>query len=162
MTDWLVPLIAAFFGAFGGSLLTRYFAIKDRKNLRDKSTITKLKKMFVDTGLYIYLRNHDFGEPFDIETISSLEKFCVFCEKNPDFVFINSELEFLRKELLKAVINFNAKLAMNSFPSGDRINRIHNPDYNDEIDYVKYHELRVELNKLVGYIIQNYDSYNYR
>jgi hypothetical protein len=114
--------------------------------------------MFSDSSLYFYLKNHDFGEPFDIKTISLLEVFCDYCDKNPDFVFINSDLELFRKELLSSVISFKGNLAHNSNISNAQTNRIPNPEYGDNVDVNNFLELRTLLNKLAGKVILNYDS----
>lgn len=157
MPDWLSSLIAAFFGAFGGTLLNRYYSNIDRNNLRDRETLSRLKPFFVENGLYGYLKNHDFGESFDMNVISNLSRFTDYCNSNPDFKFINKELEKNRVKLLKSVKEFDYKLVSNSFDYGNGRDRIPNPDYDDDVDFRKYWELRNDLNRLSLELTTSYD-----
>lgn len=158
MPDWLISLIAAFLGAFGGTLLNRIISTVDRNNLRDKETLSRLKLFFLDNGLYVYLKDHDFGEPFDFKVISNLSRFTDYCNENPDFKFIKLDLEKKRTELLKSVKEFNNTLARKSFDYGNGIDRIPNPDYDDDVDLGEFMKLRNELNQLSLVVTQYYDS----
>jgi len=158
MPDWLISLIAAFLGAFGGTLLNRYLSIVDKRNLRDKEILSKLKLLFLDNGLYVYIKSHHFGEPFDIEVIENLSKFTNYCYENPDFRFIKKDLEKKRMELLKSVEVFDYTLSLKSFNYGNGINRIPNPDYDDDVDFGEFQKTSIELNQLSLEITQCYDS----
>ncbi len=158
MPDWFISLIAAFLGAFGGTLLNRYINIVDKNNLRDKETLTRLKPLFIDNGLYVYLKDHHFGEPFDIEVIRNLDRFSYYCHENPDFMFINKGLEKKRIELLKSADVFNDTLAKKSNNYGHGMHRIPNPDYDDDVDFGKFKTISDELNQLSLKVTKCYDS----
>ena len=81
----------------------------------DRETFHKFREILPSTGTIIFLREHDFGNKFEVERLSDLFKFIQQC-KNPEFEFFDVDMESLRAKLLGTAQDFNAKCGTYTFP----------------------------------------------
>jgi hypothetical protein len=72
----------------------------------DRKLFLKIREILPNKGGSIaFIRNHSYTTPFRIEVHDDLEKYKLQCE-NPDFEFIDSDLESSRCELTDSVESF--------------------------------------------------------
>lgn len=159
MFDWIkwgLPIIVGIFGFFIG----RYWKILDSSRDKDKDTLARLDK-YLPFETVNYIREHDFASLFSMEFYYVLKGFSVE-SSNPDFIFLNKDLEKNRKKLLKLTQEFtqiitfrgfqaeNIVLGYNEFPY---FNEFANQDeWQELID--KGHGLADDIFKTYSYIKQ--------
>ncbi len=85
----------------------------------DRNLFLKIREILPTTGGSIsFTRNHIYTERFRIEVHDDLRKYKLQCE-NPDFEFIDSDLEMRRCELTDSVESFLETLARVVFTTDD-------------------------------------------
>lgn len=85
----------------------------------DRKLFLKIREILPSTGGSIsFTRNHIYTEPFRIEVHDNLQKYRLQC-KNPDFEFIDSDLEIRRCELTDSLESFLETLSRVVFTTDD-------------------------------------------
>lgn len=122
MSDWIQWIITTIVGIVG-VFIGRYWQKLDYSRDKDKDTLARLDK-YLPFETVKYIREHDFGGSFPNTIFDELRRFHEE-SKNPDFIFLNRELEKNRKKLVDLTQEFQNLIALNSFP-------VENPnlDYN--------------------------------
>jgi hypothetical protein len=89
---------------------------------QDKEFLKRLAEVMPSSGTISYLREYDFGGTFDFAWLGDLYKFIGLC-KQPEFEFIDEELEKLKLELLDQAKNFADLVGKETFssPSSGRL-----------------------------------------
>lgn len=77
-----------------------YISSKTNYNQQSDSKILKrMKSMLYDSGVIKMMKDHDFGSDYDINLIYSLNDYCYKSENDPEFKFIDPELNTLKNKL---------------------------------------------------------------
>ena len=161
LAEWIKWTLIFVFGSGGlfGFFLSRVMANLDRRNAYDKETM----KRIVDdlSKLILSIRQHDFGGAYRHDIHSQMDRFEVH-SLEPEYKFINKNLEKIRLELVKAVLQFNHHLALNSHhlptSAGNTFGKIYTGRDEEFEDYDKYERLRTEINKMADQVCDLYDK----
>ncbi|MFN7716805.1 MAG: HNH endonuclease [Pseudanabaenaceae cyanobacterium] len=127
----------------------------------DRKVFLKIKQILPTTdGAITFIRNHVYNTPWLLENHKDLEKYRLQCQ-NPDFEFIDLDLEIHRCKLTELIEEFFNKLYAVSFPT-DRFETTYleiavYPD----IKYSKpdvYYEAVKDVDQLANNVCSAYDS----
>ncbi len=151
-----IPIIVGILGIFIG----REWQKHDWKRTEDKNTITKIINLLPSTGSIYYIWQEDFGNAFAVDSLKDLFKVCDNIS-NPELIFMNRDLEKIRKALFNSVKIFTTDLGQMSRPSGGsdiRFNRIYTPEEPDDEGWEIYEKNRQYFNDLSHEICSQYDD----
>lgn len=90
----------------------------DQSRELDRKVFITIKVELPYDGPIRFLENHDFGGPFKLSWIDSLDAF-VHKSYDPSREFLDADLEGMRAKLVKDVRQFLGFMAMNTFPLRD-------------------------------------------
>ena len=123
----ILPLVGFYWANF---LVYRDLAerVRDEDKARvyahDGKTMDALRKIMNSSESLSHLREHDFGNTFDVDWFTNLNELIERC-KGSDLEFLDQDLEHLRLDLLAKVIDFVHMIGIETFPllhgSGSRI-----------------------------------------
>lgn len=108
-------------------------------------------------GSLKFISNYDFaGSPFDINSLNDLDKFNNLCE-NPNFEFIDSDLESHKSSLYSKIRQFLRLIATKTFPTNiPRVNSI--PQEWEETNPQQFHDTVNKIHNTADAIITEYKS----
>ena len=158
---WILPIVGFYGASFQVySSLKKQILFEARQRERDLEVFQKLTDILPSGGSISLLRGHDFGGPFDLDQLEDLTEFINTC-RNPEFEFIDEELESLKQDLLHYVGAFRQIIGRETFPistpNPDRhLNRI--PIEMIQQNPERYHAIENELNDLADKIVKTYDN----
>lgn len=135
--------------------LTTY---SDKMKQSDKELLIKIKEILpYNSNTMLYIKNHDFRASFKWEDLKGLD---IFKEKaeDPEFMFINHELENLKNELLENTIEFLSELACNSWELETIKNVFKIPDDWSITIPDKYEHVTSKINNLASTIYNIYEK----
>lgn len=122
----------------------------------DIEIIEKIKKEFSSENLKYYLTEYDLGNDYNIEVFNPLNN--LFWQNNdPNFSFIDIELEKYKNNLLASIDKFITFRCLNTFPTKlgtQAIKTWKNDNYTDE----ERSKINNEFNDLASNIWENYCS----
>jgi hypothetical protein len=93
----------------------------DNKTLKlDRNLFEKIRTEIIDENVVINLKGNSFSSyPFDINDIDFVHNI-LEQDKNPNFEFINTDLELLKEDLIKAIDKLHDSLNNNIFGTNIR------------------------------------------
>lgn len=97
---------------------------KEYHNKSDTITLKKIKKLLYESGVMEILKDHDFTGPYFEGFTSPIIEYLYEIEHNPEFIFLNTDLDKLKIQLDNNIKNFSTSLALNSFPLENKSNLI--------------------------------------
>lgn len=99
-----------------------YKVINENKKLKeeayrkiDSNLLKEIKKLLYGTERISYMRQHDFASPFSQDFIDPLMDYWHESDNNPEFVFLDSELNDLKKKLDHNISEFITTLSFETF-----------------------------------------------
>jgi hypothetical protein len=110
--QWALTTIVGVLGILAGRAWQKY----DRNVQKDNEIYSKFLELLPHDNL-LFFKEQDFGGPFrrmQIKPINDFEQYC----KRSDFLFIDSNLEKQRKDLLKNISNFRELYVQEAFDFG--------------------------------------------
>lgn len=125
----------------------------------DQEIFTKLRKIIPYDGTISFIRDHDFGDTFDRRVIKDFKNFRHECRYNPEFEFIDADLEGVRANLFKHIDDFLNCLAQNTF--SDNRPGSHLISVQKEFRYSKnesWPQIVREINNAADKVIETYDN----
>ena len=156
---WILPIVGFYGASFQVySSLKKQISFEARQRERDLEVFQNLTDILPSGGSISLLRDYDFGGAFDLDWLKDLTEFTNEC-RNPEFEFIDEELESLKQELLHHIEAFRHVIGQGTFPlsvPNRNLNRI--PREMIQQNPERYHTIRNELNGLADKIVKTYDS----
>lgn len=89
--------------------------------LLDREVYKDLKDMIYNTHAITFIRTHNFGEAFYNSELEPLYKFVQRCDHDPEFEFLDIDLESLRLIFLDALKKFLFAIGMNTFTLNNNV-----------------------------------------
>lgn len=126
-------------------------------NNKDKVLYKEIKKLFKSPNLKYYLTEVDLGNDFDNEIFYPLNELMQH-DNDPNYEFIDYEIEEYRKNLFAKVNEFLIYKAINTFPTDIGTQAIYtwkNYDYNSE----ERSNINMEFNNLATAIWDAYKAF---
>jgi len=120
---------------------------------QDREFLLRFMEILPSRGTMTYIRDYDFGGTFDVDWLTDLYHFVNEC-KNPEFEFINPNLEKIKKKLYMKSDEFLSLIGLETYPikiPGRRLNQL-------PPESARYEEVRKKLNNLAQEIIDTYDE----
>lgn len=133
------------------------FEYTDAHKAVDVQAYNKFKELLPPEGSISFIREFNFaGFAFEREKLNQLDAF-TFYFTNPDFEFIDKDMETLRKEIYDKVVKFRGLLAVNTWPCGSN-NKSSSVPPEWEIEQPERFNVVVrELHSLTDEICDKYD-----
>jgi len=157
MEDWIQWGITTAVGIIG-IFIGREWQKRDKTAAKDKETLTKIQNILPSAGSIEYIRSFDFGNIFDVDRLNDLNQF-IRASEQPEFTFIDKELERLRQALITIVKKFYYELGNESFPikkyTSERLNEIRRPE---EVGDNEFDKQQKYFNDLSLHVCENYDK----
>lgn len=85
----------------------------------DRQVITLIKQLLPSRGVVHFLRKHDFAGGFYLSSINPIKEFSQM-QLDPEFEFLNSDLEQMLRECFVQIDVFLEKIAVNTFEVHER------------------------------------------
>lgn len=92
----------------GGSTASDQYISMDRRMYE------QIKNIIPPRGTIQIIKSHHFGDSFNREILKEMENF-LDCRENPDFEFMDSDLESLKSSLGNAILDFDNYLRQNTW-----------------------------------------------
>ena len=127
-------------------------------NPLDKQLFEKIQTMFNEPNLYYYLVELDLGNDFNNKVFEPLT-ILLFEKENPDYEFVDEEINFAMKELLQSIENFVNFKAIKTAPTNFGTQALISWK-NDHFTYEQHRELSMQFNELVTEIWKKYKILN--
>lgn len=152
--QWGITTVIAIFGLLAG----RYWGLHDRLRNHDMEVLKEILKTIPSDGTINFIRQHDFGDSFDLEETKELYDFIYLAER-VEYQFVDSKLERMRLKLNEDVKVFNNYLSQHTWLiSSNGSRRCKMKDEEDFISDAAYHTVRNRINGLADQVCQSYDS----
>lgn len=90
--------------------------ISNKPNKYDIELFEKIKNIFNSPNLEYYLTEYDLGNDFDNNIFSPLMEL-LYLKDNPEFKFVDKEIENYRIKLINIIYEFISYKAINTFPT---------------------------------------------
>lgn len=126
-------------------------------NDEDKVLYQKIKELFQSPNLKYYLTEVDLGNDFDNRIFYPLNQLMQYND-DPDYEFVDYEVEAYRKRLFAAVNEFLNYKAVNTFPTKIGTQAIYTWK-NDDYDYKESLHINMEFNNLATAIWDAYKAF---
>jgi hypothetical protein len=113
MSDWIqwaIRTAVAILGILAGRNWYRF----DEKVKKDKKVLEKFDEI-IPYSVMDFIHHHDFSETFRNNIFINISKLIGESE-NPDFFFLDKQLEKIKQEFISKMKEFNQILGMNSGP----------------------------------------------
>jgi hypothetical protein len=155
---WALPatgLIWASFRAYASA--QESYGVKARQLERDRQFFDQLTDTLPSTATISWLRTYDFAAAFDLDWLSGLYQFMDKC-RNPEFEFIDKELEELKVALFSAADQFAALVGKETFPLNTPsrlLNRI--PQEISHSDPQRFQVIGRSINDAARQVVSAYD-----
>ena len=127
---------------------------------RDRGVLDELTQVLPPNQSIRWLRDHDFGGPIPLRMLDAIH---VFNERSrdPDFEFINPELEQSRRQLLFATTGLTREIGAETYPAGHDagggiVNRI--PPEMRHQDPSRFRQIQERINNLADDVVKAYDN----
>ena len=126
-------------------------------NNEDKVLYQKIKELFQSPNLKYYLTEVDLGNDFDNRIFYPLNQLMQYND-DPDYEFVDYEVEAYRKRLFAAVNEFLNYKAINTFPTNIGTQAIYTWK-NDDYDFEERLHINMEFNDLATAIWDAYKAF---
>jgi hypothetical protein len=80
----------------------------------DQQVFLKLREILPSTGSMSFVRDHHYAQPYEIDVHDDLRDFERYC-KNPEFEFLDADLEGLKTNLIEYIDEFLSALGQHAF-----------------------------------------------
>lgn len=124
----------------------------------DSKTLRIIKKTLYESGIIDFMKNHSFGSPFFINTLDLISEYQHESKNNPEFEFLDSELEDLKLELDRHISKIYTILAVNTFDVGVNPNLVGVPKEWQREQPERHEKVIDELHKESFKIVGNYND----
>ena len=126
-------------------------------NKEDKKLYKEIKKVFKSPNLEYYLTEVNLGDDFDNSIFYPLN---VLIQHNddPDYEFLDNEIESYKKQLFTAIVEFLMYKATNTFPTRHGTQAIYTWE-NDDYDDKERAHINMEFNDLATAVWTAYKSF---
>lgn len=124
----------------------------------DIQLFEKIRKIFNSPNLQYYLVDYDLGNDFENSVFNPLGEL-VFEKENPDFEFIDTELETYKKKLFNSLENFLAFKAIKTAPTHFGTQALISWK-NDNFTFEQAQELSRQFNQLATDLWNSYKELN--
>jgi hypothetical protein len=113
---WAIPLLGVYIASFqvykkGIGEYNKTIKI----NERDLETFNELSEMLPSHTTMAWIRDYDFGGAIDFDRLHDLKVFYERC-RDPDFEFINREMENLKLQLFEHIDTLLSQIGQETFP----------------------------------------------
>lgn len=125
-------------------------------NNEDKILYQKIKELFQSPNLKYYLTEVDLDNDFDNKIFYPLNQLIQYND-DPDYEFVDYEIEEYRKRLFDAVDKFLSYKAINTFPTEIGTQAIYTWK-NDDYDFKESLHINMEFNNLATAIWDSYKA----
>lgn len=126
-------------------------------NPEDKELYQKIKGLFQSPNLQYYLTEVDLGNDFDNSIFYPLNELMQYND-DPDYEFVDCEIENYKKILFDAVDKFLSYKAVNTFPTDIGTQAIYTWK-NDDYDFKESLHINMEFNDLATAIWDAYKAF---
>ncbi|MBN1397319.1 MAG: hypothetical protein JXA06_04725 [Bacteroidetes bacterium] len=151
--DW-EPLITGI-GIFSALIGLEFAETKSIKNNPDIVLYRKFIFLIPSATLIEFLKNHDFGGPFDSEILRPLDDFVAYWD-NAEHEFVNSKIEKKKEMLLSVIHDFLSCIGHNTYPTHNDSQSI--PAEWQEDQRERWNQARQELNKLADVVVEKHQE----
>lgn len=136
------------------------FHTEERFMKLDEEIFKLIRKQIYESGVITFLREYDFGGAFRSDELNPLQNLMYDIENNPEFEFIDVDLEQAYVELSNSINRFLGYSALNTFPHEVMCGYKYVP-----LDWLErgeetakhYYEVVDKMNELSTNIVDNYD-----
>jgi hypothetical protein len=138
------------------------FHTEERFMQLDEEVFKHIRKQIYESGVITFLREHDFGISFRLEELNPLQNLRLEIEYNPEFEFIDADLEQVFANLANSIICFLGYSAINTFPHDVKCGYQYIPrDWLEKGEETAkhYYEVVNKMNELSTNIVDNYDIF---
>jgi hypothetical protein len=149
--QWGITTIVLILGIIAGRAWERY----DRKVAKDKTVLEKFQEL-LPSSLYLEIREFDFAGTFPLYILEKLELFS-YRSNDPEFFFIDKELERIRARFVEISNEFLNLLAAESSPVSTGLPWQKIPQPHEYSDPHRFEELQKELNSLADNFCDSYE-----
>ena len=123
----------------------------------DREIYSEIKNIFKSPNLKYYLTEVDLGNDFDNSIFYPLNRI-LDMEDDPEYEFVDSEIENYKRELFSAVNNFLGYKAINTFPTDIGTHAIRTWK-NDDFTYQERVHINQEFNDLATGVWDAYKAF---
>lgn len=106
---------------------------KDYGHVNDIALFKKLQKALPIDGPIAFIRDHDFGDSFNLNAVTPIKDFSYYWD-NAEHEFIDTELEELRKKLLEKASEFSLAIGKNTSPNNNGLQSVYPDSHLDPIE----------------------------
>lgn len=136
------------------------FHAEERFMRLDKEVFKVIRMQIFESGLINFLKEHDFGGAYKLDKFDPLHDLMHDIENNPEFEFIDADLEQAYANLCDSIRRFLGYSALNTFThevmSGYKYVPLDWLERNEETA-IHYHEVVDNMNKMSTNIVDNYN-----
>lgn len=131
--------------------------INNMSSETDKKLYEEIKAIFKSPNLKYYLTEVDLGNDFDNSIFLPLNQL-MFLSDDPDYEFVDYEIEDYRKKLFEAINEFLSYKAVNTFPTNLGTQAIYTWK-NDDYNFQESIHINMEFNNLATAVWDAYKAF---